>query len=526
MRKYFTKLAVLLSLLTATMPANAKLYDGIWVNDTRTKFLNNETIILAINIRSFNANDKNKNDLIEIEKGETSGTFLSAINRLDEIKAQGINTLHILPVTPTGKIKAIGTAGSLYAISDFAKLDPQLDDKTNELSVYDEAKLFINECHKREIRVIFDLPSCGSYDLYLANPNIFLKGEDGQPVVPADWTDVRLFKTQNSDGSLNEEVFELHKKFVNLVQKLGADGIRADVATLKTCEFWDKLITYAREKDKEFLFLAEASEAWSQPVAKEAIFTPYHKLLEAGFDGWYGSFFEFKNWTKADKLAKELALIQDIREEYKQKGQKKAVIGSFATHDEQSTIITGGIPFSEMVIWLQATLPINSYFVDGIQTGDTYQYKYANKKAEITYTDDDYYYVHNGKFDIFNFSRKPGTNNKKLEYGFSLANKFKSTYLKLLNSGNLEFLNTKNDEVFAYTSTYKNIKLLVVLNRNLASENTVKFQLKDIESLKMVAPIKASEKSKFNKNTFSANLEPGEILVFLIQKNENTKHKH
>ena len=64
----------------------------------------------------------------------------------------------------------------------------------------------------------------------LSNPNIFLKGEDGQPVVPADWTDVRLFKTQNSDGSLNEEVFELHKKFVNLVQKLGADGIRADVA--------------------------------------------------------------------------------------------------------------------------------------------------------------------------------------------------------------------------------------------------------------------------------------------------------
>lgn len=523
MKKSFTKLAILVSLFTATLPTSAKLYDGVWINDARTKFVNNETIILAINIRNFTANDINKNDLIEIEKGETTGTFISAIERLDEIKAQGINTLHLLPVTPTGKIKAIGTAGSLYAISDFTKLDPQLDDKTNKLSVYEEAKLFIKECHKREIRVIFDLPSCGSYDMYLANPNIFLKGEDGQPIVPADWTDVRLFKTQNADGSLNEEVFELHKKYVNLVQRLGADGIRADVATLKTCEFWNKLISYAREKDEEFLFLAEASEAWSQPVAKEAIFTPYHKLLEAGFDGWYGSFFEFKNWTKAEKLAKELALVQDIRKEHQQKGEKKAVIGSFATHDEPSTIVTGGIPFSEMVIWLQATLPINSYFVDGIQTGDTYQYKYANKKAEKTYTDDDYYYVHNGKFDIFNFSRKPGGIDKELEYNFTIANKFKAAYLRLLTCGDLEFLNTKNNEIFAYTYTYKNIKLFVVLNRNLTEKNFVKIQIKNATNNSIIAPIKASENANFKKDTFTADLGAGDILVFLIKKNENTK---
>lgn len=518
MKKYFSKLAVIISLFAATIPVNAKLYDNVWINDTRTKFVNNEAIILAINIRSFNSNDKNKNDLIEIEKGETVGTFLSAIERLDEIKAQGINTLHLLPVTPTGKIKAIGTAGSLYAISDFTKLDPQLDDTSNKLSVYDEAKLFIKECHKRGLSVIFDLPSCGSYDMYLTNPSIFLKNAEGQPIIPADWTDVRLFNTLNSDGTLNEEVFELHKKYVDLVQKLGADGIRADVATLKTYEFWNKLISYAREKDNEFLFLAEASEAWSEPVAKEAIFTPYYKLLDAGFDGWYGSFFEFKNWQNADKLSKELSLIQDIRKEYQQKGKKKAAIGSFATHDEQSTIVTGGTPFSEMVIWLQATLPINSYFVDGIQTGDSYQYKYANKKAEKTYTDDDYYYVHNGKFDIFNYSRKPGSKNKNLEYNFTLANKFKTAYLKLITHGVLEFLNTKNEQVYAYTYTLKNTKLLVVLNRNLSEENTVKIKLKDFENNNFVTPIKVSEQAKFKKNILTANLAAGEIIVFIIQQ--------
>ena len=526
MKRYFTKLAVIALILATTVPANAKLYDGTWLNDTRTKFVNNEATILAINIRSFNSNDKNKNDLIEIEKGETVGTFLSAIERLDEIKAQGINTLHLLPVTPTGKIKAIGTAGSLYAISDFTKLDPQLDDKTNKINVYNEAKLFIKECHKRGISVIFDLPSCGSYDMYLENPNIFLKDSDGQPIIPADWTDVRLFKTQNADGSLNEEVFELHKKYIDLVQQLGVDGIRADVATLKTYEFWDKLIAYAREKDEEFLFLAEASEAWSQPVTKNATFTPYYKLLDAGFDGWYGSFFEFKNWKNVDKLSKELTLIQDIKKEYAQKGQKKAVIGSFATHDEQSTIVTGGTPFSELVIWLQATLPINSYFVDGIQTGDAYQYKYANKKAETTYTDDDYYYVHNGKFDIFNYSRKPGSDNKELEYNFTLANKFKTMYIKLITHGDLEFLDTKNEQVYAYTYSLKNTKLLVVLNRNTTDENTVKIKLKDFENNTLVAPIKISEQAKFKKNIFTANLAAGETLIFLLQKTENIKNSN
>jgi hypothetical protein len=58
-----------------------------------------------------------------------------------------------------------------------------------------------------------------------------------------------------------------------------------------------------------------------------------------------------------------------------------------------------------MIIWLSATLPVNSYFLDGFATGDTYLYQYRNKKAPKSYTDDDYYFVHLGKMDIFNFSR-------------------------------------------------------------------------------------------------------------------------
>ena len=73
-----------------------------------------------------------------------------------------------------------------------------------------------------------------------------------------------------------------------------------------------------------------------------------------------------------------------------------------------SPILVNGEKFSEMIIWLNATLPVNSYFVDGFDTGDNYIYMWANKEAFKTYTDDDYYFVHRGKIDIFNFSRQPG----------------------------------------------------------------------------------------------------------------------
>ena len=69
----------------------------------RTMFLNNKTTICAINIRNFNAKDLNKNGIIDL--GEESGNFINAIERLNEIKDSNINVLHLLPITPVGKLK-------------------------------------------------------------------------------------------------------------------------------------------------------------------------------------------------------------------------------------------------------------------------------------------------------------------------------------------------------------------------------------------------------------------------------------
>ena len=520
MKKLLQYLVVIMALFSFSMPSFAALNNGVWVNDARSMFLQNKAIIMAINIRTFNANDKNKNDIVEPEKGETTGNFVNAIERLDELAEMGINTIHLLPVTPVGKVKAIGTAGSLYAISDFTKLNPQLDDKTNNKSVFDEAKAFVKECHKRNIRVIFDLPSCGSYDMYLAEPSLFMTDASGQPLVPADWTDVRIFKTQNPDGSLNDAVYSLYKQYIDMVQKLGADGIRADVATSKPAKFWQNLISYARRNDQQFLFIAEASESWSEPLAQGAPFTPYYDLLSAGFDGWYGSFFNLKDWNSSEKFEREISLINNIRKEFEAKGQQKAVIGSFATHDVESPINTGGMPYADMIIWLQATLPINSYFVDGIQSGDAYQYKYANQKAEKTYTDDDYYFVHKGKFDIFNFSRKPGGPNSTLLWDFKMANKLKYMSSEILNRGTLSFLDTHNPSIIAYQYKLRYSTILVILNKDLVYQSEGKVVLKNHSMDDIMFPLKSVSTPMMNGKNLILNMAPGEVMVFLISKSD------
>ena len=500
---------LLISLLTTLILsncANAQMVNGIWHNDLRSQFLQNKSIIYAINIRTFNAKDTNKNEIIDND--EESGNFLNAIDRLDEIQNMGINTLHILPITPVGKLKALGTAGSVYALADFGSLNPQLKAPDSTLSVNEQAKKFISECHKRNIRVIIDLPSCGAYDLFITHPEYFVKDTSGQPIIPLDWTDIRVFNTNE------EDVYLQHKEFVDMIMTLGADGIRADVATMRPYSFWEDLIKYARSRDNEFMFLAEASNAWTEAPSQYAPFTTYDKLLQAGFDGYYGDFFNLKNWKTSKELINSVKFNQKIYNT-----QKKTVIGSFTTHDETSPILINGSEFSKMMIWLNATLPLNSYFVDGFPTGDDYDYSWANKKASQTYTDDEYYFNHKGKFDLFNFSRRPGGTDKSIYNEFVLANKFKQYYMDELSSMKFIPLKTTSKSVFAYTRSNKDFMIVVIGNLDFKTSQTVTVKLHGVNQKTKYIDLRLNRhiSPNFQQGKFTTELKAGDIQVLKIK---------
>lgn len=486
-------------------------------NDLRSLFLTNKSKICGINIRNFNAKDTNGNGIID--EGEESGNFLNAIERLDELKELGINTLHILPITPVGKLKALGTAGSVYAIAGFNEINEQLIDKTSDLSPKGQAKKFIDECHKRNIRTIIDLPSCGSYDLFLKHPELFIKDDKQLSIVPSDWTDVRLLNTGNNN-KINEDVMNAHKQFVDMVYELGADGIRADVATIKPSNFWVELIKYTREKDNEFMFLAEASDSWREPPSRYAEFTPYDELLRIGFDGYYGSFFNLKDW-KAQELIEHIKFNKKLLNSY---NEPKSAILSFTTHDEVSPIILHGEDYSIMICWLEAVLPYNPYSIDGFAQGDDYIYPLANTKAKHSETDDDTYFVHRGKLDLFNYSRaskggEKGINRKILE-NFKQAYKFRSDNIDLITNGDFTQIKTNDENIFGFTITDKkdkNEKLIVYGNLDFENtKNNVTIKIPKLSKKSYAEIIHGDNSIKIHRRKLTTTLTAGEIEIVKI----------
>ena len=485
-----------------------------WQNDSREMFVDNKLRIMEINPRTFGAKDLNENGIIEPELGESTGNFVNGIERLDELKDMGINAIHIMPVTKVGKLKALGTAGSLYALSDFI-ISPDLDVPGNNMTVYQEFENFIYESHLRNIRVIVDLPSCGAYDLYLKNPDLFYKDGDENPVSPADWLDVYLFKTLNPDGSINEKLLDLHKNFIDLLIRAKVDGIRADVATIKPYEFWRKIINYTRAYDTHFVFLAEASNSWTNPPCKECIFTPYKKLLEAGFDGYYSSYFNYKDWNKASDLNKQVNLDLKLAKSFK---EKKSAIASFMTHDEQSPVLVGGYNYAAQIIWLNSLIPANSYYVDGIQSGDKYIYPYANQKANKSYTDNLYYYVHKGKMDIFNYSRKPGGEFPQLAKEIKFSNEFKIYAEDIVNKGSFKIIKTNNKNVIAFIRKYNNKIVIAILNKNKYDKQQVKFKYKNYFKKNDYTVIRNHSPISIKNNKIDVLLEPSEIIILYSDK--------
>ena len=92
---------ILLTLIIFALGLNAQAAT-VWLNDARSIFQANSAVIMAVNIRNFNAKDLNKNGIIEENLGEERGNFINAIDRLDQLSLQGGNTNHLLPIAPVG----------------------------------------------------------------------------------------------------------------------------------------------------------------------------------------------------------------------------------------------------------------------------------------------------------------------------------------------------------------------------------------------------------------------------------------
>ena len=494
----------------------------LYTNDLKTLFKNCDAKILAIIPRIFNAKDANGNDYID--GNEEHGTFKNAIERLDEVKEDGFNCLHVLPVNTPGKKKAMGTAGSIYSPLDMLEIDPMLADPSDPRSPKEQFKNFINECHKRDIKVMLDMPSCASTQMFEAHPEWMAIEKDGMAKTPQGWNDIRMFQPWEDEGkrTLNPKLLELHKQFIDMCIDLGVDGIRADVSRAKPVEFWDILIKYSRQRDPEFAWLAET---YTHEDASPMINMPADRpddALRAGFDSFYGQYHLFSEWKTATDFINYLKENLDLS--YKVE-QGKSLIASFASHDDLSPMFHGGADFCKLIMGLQATIPMtNMYEVDGFQTGDNYLRKYANKHSEQTQTDNHEMEVHYGKLDLFNLSRKPGGDDETIRAFVRDAHALRDKYSDIVGPKGtfieLDKVGDKNDKIISYARHYEGKTLLVVANKNVNRAVACKIKIPTLradQKLENLLPSYGKE-SIFQAapNELRVDVGPARIHVFEI----------
>lgn len=505
----------------ATPVKEVKAPEKPYKNDLRDLFLTNNAKILAIIPRTFNAKDKDGNEIIQ--GNEEHGTLKNAVDRLDEVKAEGFNTLHVLPINPPGASNAMGTAGSVYAPADMLKIDPVLLDKNDSRSDREQFKSFVDECHKRGLRVMVDMPSCASYDLYNAKPELMAHERNGLAKTPQGWFDIRMFQPWEDEGirTLNPELLEYHRKFVDMMIDSGVDGIRADVARAKPVEFWDIIIPYSRKRDPEFAWLAET---YTYEDASPQANMPYDRpedSLRAGFDAYYGQYHIFNEWSTASQLHDYV--IDNLNMSYRvEKG--KSLIGSFATHDDISPMFHGGEVYCNLTSGLEVTLPMmNPYFVDGFQSGDWYNYDYRGKSSPETMTDNHDLTVHQGKLDIFNLSRKPGGDKPQIGKFMTECFKLRDNYNDVLTRGSYIVLDKKKDkldQVIAFARHRQGRTLLVIANKNVNRDVACKVEVPSLKADQKLVNLLPSygKESQFqvSQGEVSVNLGPGRIHVFEI----------
>lgn len=528
--RYLDNLA-LINTPTVKKVGDKKIEAPSYHNNLRSMIRNNESVMIAIVPRIFNAKDLNGDDRISIKSGEQVGTFLNAIERLDELKNDGFNTIHILPIHPTGKKNAMGTAGSLYSPLKFIEdngdlaIDPTLIDPNDSRTPKEQFKAFIDECHKRNIKVMLDLPSCASVELFENEPELMAFGRNGEDKTPQGWEDIRMFEpwADITQRELNPALYEMHRQYVDACIDLGIDGIRADVARAKPTEFWDKLITYSHTKDPEFGWLAES---YTYECASPMINMPFDRpedLLRAGFDEYYGQYHIFHDWRGATEFNDYIKLNLDMSHRLP---SGKSVIGSFLTHDDVSSMLHGGENYCKMTTVLQSTIPMcNPYFIDGFQTGDYYDYKYRNTEDPETRTDRKESNEHRYHLAIFNLARKPGGEHPDIERVIQGCNKMRSENLDVLADRNSSFIELdkredKNDQIITFARHNNGRTILVIANKNPNRNVTGIIEIPGLsmeQKLVNMAP-EYGEKSEFQvkENEIRVNLAPADAYVFEI----------
>ena len=197
----------------------------------------------------------NTSDIIMYELNErafsASGDFAGISNRLDSIRALGVNVIWLMPIHPIGEINSVN---SPYCVQDYFDINA-------EFGNLEDLRDLVQEAHNRGMAVILDwVANHTSWDnTWIQNESWYTQDDDGNIIHPAgtNWEDVADLNFDNAEMCL--EMIDAMKYWVLAAN---IDGYRCDAADFVPYSFWSQAIDSLQNiPGRDIILLAEGARS-------------------------------------------------------------------------------------------------------------------------------------------------------------------------------------------------------------------------------------------------------------------------
>jgi glycosidase len=193
--------------------------------------LTEDIVMYEVNLRAFS------------ESGDLHGVM----DRLDELKALGVNTIWLMPIHPIGEINSVN---SPYSVRDYFKVSQEYGD-------LEDLRMLTDQAHALDMAVIMDwVANHTAWDNpWIANTDWYTQDAEGNIVHPpgTNWYDVADLNFDNHH--MRAAMIDAMKYWV---LEANIDGYRCDYADGVPFDFWQQAIDTLRAiPGRELILLAE-----------------------------------------------------------------------------------------------------------------------------------------------------------------------------------------------------------------------------------------------------------------------------
>ncbi|MGX9986909.1 alpha-amylase family glycosyl hydrolase [Soonwooa purpurea] len=168
---------------------------------------------------------------INIRQYSKEGTLKVVEKDLPRLKAMGVTTIWLMPITPIAQQNKKGSLGSPYAAQDYTSINP-------EFGNLQDFKDIVNKAHSLGLNVIIDWVANHTgwdHNWTKTNPEFYLKDRDGKFHIAEGMDDI--IELDYSNPKMRQAMIDAMTFWV---KETNIDGFRCDLANWVKVDFWQQ----------------------------------------------------------------------------------------------------------------------------------------------------------------------------------------------------------------------------------------------------------------------------------------------